>query len=71
MKRNIYNVLFILLVIEIWLDKFYLVKFANKLKGVHEVAVAQAVTKGILVSCKREGSSGFAKAEVQVERESR
>ena len=46
-------------------------KSANKSKGVCEVAVAEAIAKGILVSCKEEGSSGFAKAEVQVERESR
>ena len=46
-------------------------KSANKSKGVCEVAIAEAITKGILVSCKGEGSSGFAKAEVQVERESR
>ena len=46
-------------------------KSANKSKGVCEVAVAEAIAKGILVNCKGEGSSGFAKAEVQVERESR
>ena len=46
-------------------------KSANKSKGVCEVAVAEAIAKGILVSCKGEGSSGFAKAEAQVERESR
>ena len=46
-------------------------KSVNKSKGVCEVAVAEAIAKGILVSCKGEGSSGFEKAEVQVERESR
>ena len=45
-------------------------KYANKSKEVCEVAVAKAIAKGILVSCKGEESSGFAKAEVQVERES-
>ena len=49
----------------------FIFKSANKSKGVCEVAVAEAIAKGILVSCKEEGSSGFAKAEVQVEKESR
>ena len=40
-------------------------KSANKSKGVCKVAVAEAIVKGILVSCKGEGSSGFAKAEVK------
>ena len=46
-------------------------KSANKSKGVCEVAVAEAIAKEILVSCKEKRSSDFAKAEVQVERESR
>ena len=39
--------------------------------GVCEIVVVEAVTKEILVSCKGEESFGFAKAEIQVERESR
>ena len=46
-------------------------KSTTKSKGVCEVVVAKAIAKGILVSCKGEGSSDFAKAEVQVEKESR
>ena len=46
-------------------------KSTTKSKGVCEVVVAEAIAEGILVSCKGEGSFGFAKAKVQVERESR
>ena len=34
---------------------FIYFKSANKSKGVCEVAVAEAITKGILVSCKEKG----------------
>ena len=39
----------------------FIFKPANKSKGVCEVAIAEVIAKGILVSCKGERSSGFAK----------
>ena len=42
---------------------FIYFKSANKSKRVCEVAVAEDIAKGILVSCKGEGSFGFAKVK--------